>query len=80
MTEDDATLVEIGVLRRHDQAVLPGLVPDSHIVRRPRQAVMHMDTAGKNILQPFGQNRREIFVEQQLHAEAKSNCFSRSAA
>ena len=75
-----AALLKIGVLGRDRKAPISCKAPHCLIVRPVQPRLPHMDGIRKDVGQQADQARRQVLVEQQLHA-ARVNCMrSRSAA
>jgi hypothetical protein len=81
VAQQEAPLVEIGVLRDDRKAVGDGVSPDAIVVCRLQANLADMSRARVKIAEDHEQTGREVLVEEQPHAGGtETNLRSRSAA
>ena len=75
-----ASFLKVRILRNNRVTIVFGILPNRRIVHATQPAVMNMCRTWIDIHQRSNQARREVFVEEKLHALEISNLRSRSAA
>ena len=79
-SENEASLMKVGILRHNDKAVITGKLPDDGVICVPQTHEPHMRRTGVDGLQGSHQARRQVLIQEKLHEGIVTSLRSRSAA